>query len=74
MCWTSGFLVIVSATSGRQTTSWTTSGLIPHALRHALTPPIYHRLDHATCSEHLTTTAFPAKRPARMGESMLWKE
>lgn len=28
--------------------------------------------DQRTCSEHLTTTALPAKSPATMGEMRLW--
>lgn len=70
-CLTNGFLVMVSATSGRQTTSWTTSGFTPQASRQALIPPMNHNDDQATCSEHFTTTVFPANNEARMGEMRL---
>ena len=68
------FLVTVSATSGRQITSWTTSSSSPQAFRHDLTPPKNHIEDQATRSEHLTTMVLPAKREARTGERRLWNE
>lgn len=74
MCLTILFLVTVSATSGKQMTSCTTSSSSPQALRHALTPPKNHFEDHATCSEHFTTMVSPANNDARMGERRLWKE
>lgn len=74
ICLTSGFLVTVSATSGRQITSWITSGSCPHASRHLRTPPKNQAEDQATCSEHLMTHELPAKREASSGESRLWNE
>jgi hypothetical protein len=49
----------------------TTSPFIPHASRHALTPPINHVELQATCSEHLTTIELPENSAARMGERRL---
>lgn len=74
ICLIRGFRVTVPATSGRQMTNCTASSSIPHALRHARIPPMYHIEDQATCSEHLTTTVFPEKSDARIGEIRLWNE
>ena len=71
MCAMRGSVVSASAYCGAHTTSCTSSGEWPHAARHWRTAASTWVLDHATCSEHLITTALPENRDAITGPSML---
>lgn len=57
--------------SRRRKLTWTASGSMSQALRHARTASMIHRVLHSTCSEHLRTTVFPVNRAATIGEMAL---
>lgn len=67
--------VITSAWNSLQNTkhTCTNSGSKLQARRHSLMTSTNHFDDHATCSEHLTTTALPEKRAASTGDQALCK-